>query len=278
MKKWILRLVQLGLLAVVLFSGYKIADYFISRNQSDGKYKEVANVVEEIRGDNMNIHFQEEETEHNPSQVDETIDTEVDVATTEVDYQEMMARLSEMNPDTVGFLDIQGTESHYPVVQAHDNDYYLWRGFDGEDNLQGTPFLDFENNSDLQDRNTVIYGHTMYYGEAMFGVLKNYYDQSYVDESPKTFTVTSDSGIYVYQIFSVYRVPADAPYRLPNVADEDWLEFLDGTLEKSAADFGFNRPFTEEDKIVTLSTCTDDHADDFRTAVVGVLVEHQQGE
>ncbi len=276
MKKWILRLVQLGLLAVALYSGYQIADYFISRNKSDAQYKEVANIIDEIRGDDMEISLVKEDKDSNP---DKTVRRKrVEKGTTQVNYQEMMAKLTAMNPDTVCYLDIQGTNSHYPVVQASDNDFYLWRGFDGVSNLQGTPFMDFENNRDFQDKNSVIYGHTMYYGDAMFGVLKNYYDQSYVDESPQTFTITTLDGIYVYQIFSVYRVPADAPYRLPNMADEDWINFLDETLNKSAADFGFDRLFTQEDKIVTLSTCTDDHHDDFRTAVAGILVEVQQAE
>ena len=42
-----------------------------------------------------------------------------------VNFDELLAK----NPDTVGWIKIDGTKVNYPVVQAEDNDYYLTRNF-----------------------------------------------------------------------------------------------------------------------------------------------------
>ena len=39
---------------------------------------------------------------------------------------------AEINPDTVGYLKIDGTAIDYPVVKGKDNDYYLTHDFYGE--------------------------------------------------------------------------------------------------------------------------------------------------
>lgn len=267
MKKTLFRLTQLILLGIILYCGYKIGSYYLERMNSDKQFESIAQEVDNIRGQ-ADLVLTDEDGKGPVS--------EEDAVKTKVDYKGIMARLLEINEDTKGFLDIQGTKTHYPVVQAEDNSYYLWLDFDKKTNIQGTLFMDYENKPDLKDMNTVIYGHTMMEGDAMFGVLKHYYDQEYVDEMPKTFTFTCQDGIYHYRIFSVYRVPMDAPYRLPNVSTTDWVKFLEETRTKSAADFGFKRPFCKEDRIMTLSTCTDDHNDDFRTALVGVLIQIQK--
>lgn len=41
-------------------------------------------------------------------------------------------KLLEINPDTVGYLKIDGTAIDYPVVKGKDNDYYLTHDFYGE--------------------------------------------------------------------------------------------------------------------------------------------------
>lgn len=58
------------------------------------------------------------------------------------DYLPQFEELYSQNPDVVGYLEIEGTDFAYPVVQYTDNEYYLRRGFDGEENENGTPFVD----------------------------------------------------------------------------------------------------------------------------------------
>lgn len=65
----------------------------------------------------------------------------------------------------------------HPVVQGRDNDYYLHHLITGENHKSGSIFMDFHNQEDLSDRNTIIYGHNMKDG-SMFGTLDQYQSQA----------------------------------------------------------------------------------------------------
>ena len=73
-----------------------------------------------------------------------------------------------------------GTDIDYPVMQAvsESSDFYLNHDFNGEDDINGSIFLDSRN--DLQDSNDnmIVYGHNMKSG-MMFGGLKEYLDKNY---------------------------------------------------------------------------------------------------
>lgn len=53
------------------------------------------------------------------------------------------AALESINSDCVAWIRIDGTEIDYPVVQGHDNSFYLKHLFDREWNGAGCIFLDF---------------------------------------------------------------------------------------------------------------------------------------
>ena len=57
------------------------------------------------------------------------ISSEADIRELTVDWE----ALKESNPDTVGWVYVPNTVINYPIVQASDNDYYLWHDFDGEE-------------------------------------------------------------------------------------------------------------------------------------------------
>jgi len=249
MKKFLYRLVQLVLIGIILFSGYKIYSYFSDRHRSNESFKAVDKQIEVYR-----------------APADTTAKTPQ-----KVDYEGMIRKLKEINSDIVGYIDIQGTPNHYPVVQAEDNGYYLHKGLDEEYSAQGTPFLDYSNAPDFTDQNSIIYAHTMDVGEEMFGVLKHFVEQAYVDKSPKTFTITREDGIYHYRMFAGYRVSATADYRIANMADEEYVKFLNDTYDASNVNMGPRPNFTAKSRIVTLSTCTDDHDSDYRNAICGIL-------
>lgn len=78
--------------------------------------------------------------------------------------------LKKKNPDTVGFIKVNGTNINYPVVQTTDNDYYLNHAFDKSQNDAGWIFADYRNNMVTFDKNTIIYGHGRL-NNTMFGTL-----------------------------------------------------------------------------------------------------------
>ena len=78
--------------------------------------------------------------------------------------------LTNINKDVVAWLKVNNTNIEYPVVQANNNDYYLYHSFDKTENGAGWIFLDYRNKIEGRDKNIVIYGHNRKDG-SMFGTL-----------------------------------------------------------------------------------------------------------
>ena len=77
------------------------------------------------------------------------------------------------NPQTVGYLKIDGTKIDTPVVQADNDKYYLRHDFNGTSTSYGAVFATYKANFKPFDRNTLLYGHNMFDGER-FAALANY--------------------------------------------------------------------------------------------------------
>ena len=127
------------------------------------------------------------------------------------DYLPQFEELYSQNPDVVGYLEIEGTDFAYPVVQYTDNEYYLRRGFDGEENENGTPFVDYRTNL-RTTQNTIVYGHNMRTG-TMFETLLQYRDMNFYKEHPTlTFDSAYEEGEYkVIGMFIANTRPEDGP-------------------------------------------------------------------
>ena len=88
--------------------------------------------------------------------------------------------LLQVNPETVGWLAVPGTVISYPVVQTDNNSKYLDIDFSGKYSNTGTPFVDADNDLQVLDMNTIIYGHNMGIGRTdMFGSLTDYKDYDF---------------------------------------------------------------------------------------------------
>jgi sortase B len=108
-----------------------------------------------------------------------TVETEIttEATTAAPELTERAKKLLDQNPDTVGYIYIDGTEVDNPVVQTTDNEYYLDHGFDGEEFRAGTVFMDYRDvygaETDTWSENIVLYGHNMA-DNTMFGSLRRY--------------------------------------------------------------------------------------------------------
>ena len=111
--------------------------------------------------------------------------------------QEAFQRLISYNPDTVGYLDIQGLLS-LPVTQrVNDNDHYLNHNFDGEESREGCLFLDGVNRLVPEDDCLIVYGHNMKNG-AMFGRLDSYESPVFARTHPLVrFDTIYENRLYV---------------------------------------------------------------------------------
>lgn len=168
----------------------------------------------------------------------------------DVDFTE----LKKLNTDVVGWVQVGGTNINYPFVQSKDNEYYLNHSFDKKYNQAGWAFLDYRNNKDDYDKNTIIYGHALQSG-AIFGTLKNITKSKWQkDKSNHVIKLSTDTENTLWQVFSVYIIPDTSDYLRVNFSsDDDFLEFAN--MLKDRSDYDFNTSVSGEDKIITLSSC-----------------------
>ena len=153
-----------------------------------------------------------------PVPVDEPIptpdaDTLVIALPTAPPVQDSFKALLAANPDTVGFLEIDGMLS-LPVVQRpNDNDYYLDHSFEGAKALEGTLFLDGMNRLVPEDDCLIVYGHNMK-NRTMFGRLSAYGDVAHLRQYPVVhFDTLYENRSYVaFAAFSASMKPGDSHY------------------------------------------------------------------
>ena len=175
--------------------------------------------------------------------------------------------LKKENNDTIGWIQVMGTNINYPVVQTDNNDYYLTHDFRKNYNRGGWVFLDYRNNIDLLENNTIIYGHRRY-NESMFGSLKNVLTKSWLNNTDNhIIKVSTLKYNYLFQVFSVYSVPNESYYIKTNFVNDEYDDFLKTIQDRSI--YNFNTEVNNKAKILTLSTC---HNDNDRLVVHSKLI------
>ncbi|MDR0984159.1 MAG: class B sortase [Ruminococcus sp.] len=191
------------------------------------------------------------------------------------------------NPDTVGYLSIDGTKISYPLLwRSVDDNFYLEHNFYGEPAKLGAIFLDTRCDFDVVDENNmrarsntnnlVIYGHNAK-DFSMFGQLKQYdKDPSFYGKHP-IINLNSNYKMYKYKIFAVCFMndkPSqgdvyDYQNKLSFSTKEDFYSFANELKKRSIITNEVDLKFG--DQFVTLSTCSSIFSD-AKLIVVGRLV------
>lgn len=168
-----------------------------------------------------------------------------------------ISSLKEENNETVLWLSVDGTTINYPIVQAKDNDYYLDHSFDKSTKKSGWTFLDYRNSIDMSDSNTIFYGHNLLNMTA-FGSISNIFEKDWATNSNHSVVVVSENKNYYYTIFSGYYTTPETYYLQTNfLTEESYQEFLDTISSRNILDI--DNSVSVSDKIITLSTCTNDN-------------------
>ena len=171
-------LVFLAALAVFCFSGYKLIGIYLDYKTGTDEYRDLQQYTTEITKTPETpapTKTEEPQAESEPAEPSEpepeplSYPTEPPLA---VDFESLKA----INPDVKGWLYIKALDISYPVVQGPDNDTYLHPTYEGTSNFAGSIFLDYQNQDDFSDGNTIVYGHNMK-NLSMFGKLKQMKEQ-----------------------------------------------------------------------------------------------------
>ncbi|MBQ6322974.1 MAG: class B sortase [Lachnospiraceae bacterium] len=176
------------------------------------------------------------------------------------------ADLKAVNEEIVGWIRIGALNVSYPVCQAKDNDYYLHRTFEKQDNFAGCIFLNAGNSPYMTDQNSILYGHNMKNG-SMFGSLKKLSDPATYESNPY-FWVFAPDFIYQYRIFSTHVVSSSGETYNTRFTQAEFQNFIDHMRADSEIDAHLVK-VTTDDRVATLSTCTGD--DSTRFVAQGVL-------
>lgn len=162
-----------------------------------------------------------------------------------------------VNSEVKAWLIVDGTNINYPVVQAVDNDYYLMRNIYKKKTSHGWPFIDYRNDSTMSDDNTIFYGHNLL-NKTAFGSVSNLFTKEWLNNSSHKILVLTESKIYTYEIFSIYYSDPNSYYLQTSfTSDNSRLTFYNNLKSKSSVEL--NVEVSAKDKIITLSTCTEDN-------------------
>ena len=235
-KKIIINGLSLIFFIVFAYAAYKLIIRRIGLNQNE-KLKEQTNEAVQI------IEEKKIDKETNEEIVEQKLFVNFD-------------KLKEINPDTVAYLKIKNTNIEYVVVKSDDNDYYLEHDFSGNYNTAGWIFADYKNKFDGTDKNIVVYGHSMKDG-SMFGSLYKIFGSEWMSNSDNYDLIFYTPGEEsIYRIFSMYRIEAEDYYITTDFSNVSFNEFISTIRRRSSVDMDVD--VSENDQILTLSTCTTD--------------------
>ncbi len=175
---------------------------------------------------------------------------------------EKYAAVYEANPDTVGWLRIEGSSIDNVVMQTPEEpDKYLHLDFYGKQSNRGTLYMNGSCSIDTDD-NLLIYGHRMKSG-AMFGELDRYQKEDYWQSHKYIqFDTLYEEGTYeVVGAFFARILRSDAEgfryyqYLGPHT-EAQFNEYRDFIAANRCYDTGIDIAYG--DRLLTLSTCTKD--------------------
>ena len=191
------------------------------------------------------------------------------------------------NNDFVGWITVPNTAINHPVVQGEDNSYYLRRDFYKQYLRRGTVFMDYRNDPENLNVNTILYGHN-YLDSTMFSDLEKYKDIEFYKTAP-VIEFNTIYGDYKWKVFAVFLTTASPEldndyvfnYIYPFMTESSTEEFIAEVAKRSLYDTGVD--VLPTDKILTLSTCTRDmditrKQEDARCVVMARLVRAGESE
>ena len=242
-------------LITLTISTMDIIKWKLDSNKTDKQIKEIQEIIEieEVKEediiDEIEIIEQTEEIPQSNPYWDY-----IEMNLINVNFNE----LKQINSNTKGWIQVNGTNINYPFVQANDNKYYLTHSFDKSYNSAGWVFLDYRNNINELSKNTIIYAHGRT-DKTMFGSLKNILKSGWLNDTNNyVVKLSTETENTLWQVFSVYHIPTTSDYIKVNFnSNEDFKAWASMLMDRSAHDF--NTTINENDNVLTLSTCYTDN-------------------
>ena len=168
---------------------------------------------------------------------------------TRLSLQELLA----INPDTRGWITLDGTHIDYPMVQGKDDMEYVNKDATGEFALSGAIFLSAENKPDYSDPYMLTYGHHVENG-AMYGDVMEFLDEGYFEKNRTGHLFLPDGRARNLEVFAA--IECDAYDRMIYSVDDKKGQIMNlvNYLKEHATHFR-DIGMKELDQVMALSTC-----------------------
>lgn len=242
-KKYFILMIRLILIIALLYSSIYLYTWY-KNTQDNNKMIETVNSYITIKNNIIDEHDAEE------------IDSQTQSEEFKVDFD----GLNQINSSCFGWIKVNNTNISFPITKYTNNEYYLSHSFDYSKNSAGWIFADYRNACDGYDKNLIIYGHNMRNG-TMFSELNNCLDKNwYTNDDNKVITIYTPCETLNYEIFSIYSIKAESYYTITSFLSDSVYESFLNKL-KSRSIYNFNVDLTSEDRILTLSTCSNTNSD-----------------
>lgn len=190
--------------------------------------------------------------------------------------------LRDRYPDLSGFVTYQyyNSKVKLPLMQAKDNDYYLYRDVLGNTSERGTPFIDYRCDVE-KSLLLVLYAHNMK-DLSQFGTLKEYRKEEYYKKYPYIYFETMYDEQTAYEVVAAFysRIYPDDEkdvfryYAYFNLETEAKYNYYIYNIKKMAI---YNTGIKPEygEKLILLSTCDYSQGiDDGRFALLARKVQN----
>lgn len=248
------RLIIIGLLLFfILFSAYRIWVILHDYQKASNLYEETASkYIKEENNKDSSYNKEENKLEDNDgSQSQESNICSDWKNIISVDLEALQAQ----NADVIGWLYFENENISYPILFSGDNETYLRTSYTKEKMTAGSIFVEGKNSPDLSDKHTIIYGHNMK-NLLMFGRLRFYKENADYYEEHKYFQIITNDKYYRYEIFAYKDVDESSSlYTTQFDSTDTFSRFVSEMLLKGSY-LKTDIDVKEEDKIVTLSTCS----------------------
>lgn len=183
--------------------------------------------------------------------------------------------LKQKNNEIYAWIQIPDTDISYPVVQGSDNAYYLTHTADKVENYVGAIFMDYRQQPNFEEKNTMIYGHNVLHG-SMFADIEKFKEEEFFQNHP-TFYIYTPNKNYKAEVFSIYTTQdTSSSYDIFYQSDEEYAKYLQ--MIQAQSDFSRDLSVGVNDHIVSLSTCSyerNGQASELRYVLHAKLVEIQ---
>ena len=259
-KKIVLNILIIVFALVFIGCGWYLFSYYWDAKQAGDEIEELEQLVEDTAA---------------LSEDDPEIAEDIEIVAPSGDKKKVFKKYKKLykkNNDVIGWVKVDDTPINYPVMfTPKDNEYYLHRNFNKQDDSNGMPFLDAACDPDDPDNNLLIYGHHMRSG-MMFAHLEDFEDESFYKKHKIIhFDTLYETGDY--EIIAVFRsqvypenVDTFKYYEyLGHLSEKRFKEYVEGIEKLSMYKTGIKPEYGEQ--LLSLVTCAY-HVNEGRFVVV----------